>query len=233
MNNAKDIAEAAGKAIVKDLARCLPIAGTAIEIYEEFQAKQVERKIKRLEEFYANLAESINVIEDKINKDFISKDDFLDVFEESTRYVVLERQENKRILFKNILVNSISSPVCDYDKTERYFKLLDNLSVIELEVLAVLDNPKNYNKSHGMIIEDPIYSPYQTSWVYASSMGVLTKILGMKVHDIEEAITVLFSNGLVMENAMSKKIQTNGNTIDVLENLLTTRGRDFVNFLKG
>lgn len=56
MNNAKDIAEATGKAFIKELTSYLPLGKTAVSIYEEFQSKQIERKIKRLEEFCSNLA---------------------------------------------------------------------------------------------------------------------------------------------------------------------------------
>ena len=232
MNNAKEIVEAAGNGFIKDLVRLLPLGRTAIDIYEEFQTKQIERKIKRLEEFYANLAATVSVQEVRINKEYVNKEDFLDVFEEATRYVVIERQEQKRSLFKNILANSILSSDCDYDKTERYFRLLDNLGDLELRVLAVLDNPEKYNQSHGMIIKDPINNAYQTTWNTVTSVGVLTQLLGLNVHQAEEAIAVLFSNGLIIENSLSKRLQTNGNTIYVLKNLLTIRGKDFVKFLK-
>lgn len=233
MNNAKDIVEASGKAFIKELTSYLPLGKTAVDIYEELQSKQIQRKIERLEEFYTNLAASVNADNDRINQEYVNRDDFLDVFEEATRFVVTERQEQKRMLFKNILTNSILAPVCDYDKTEKYFRLLDNLGDMELRVLAVLENPEQYNKIHGMIIKDPIHNAYQTSWNTVTSMGVLTQVLDLKVHQVEEAITALFSNGLVVENSMSHQLNTNGNTIAVLKNLLTTRGRDFVQFLKG
>lgn len=227
MNNAKDIVEVTGKVFIKDLVRILPLGGTAVEIYDELQSKQIERKIRRLEEFYTNLAATMSVQQDKINKEFVSKDDFLDVFEEATRFVVIERQEQKRMLFKNILVNSIVASDCDYDRAERFFRLLDNLGELELRVLAVLENPEQYNQTHGMIIQN------QSSWISVTSMGVLTQLLELKVHQVEEAISVLFSNGLVIENSMGKQLQTNGNTIYVLNNLLTTRGISFVKYLKG
>lgn len=233
MNNAEEIVEAGGKALVKELVRLLPLGSTAVEIFDEFQSKQIKRKIQRLEEFYGNLAASVNAVSDRVNQEFVSKDDFLDVFEEATHYVVLERHENKRLFFKNILVNSIISLDCDYDKTERYFRLLDVLTEIELRILAVLDNPDSYNKSHGMIIKDSIHNAYQTTWIRVTGSGILTQLLGIKIHDIEDAIAVLFSNGLIVANVLEKSLETNSNPIHVLDNLLTTRGRDFVNYLNG
>lgn len=232
MNNAKDIAEASVKAVVKELVRVLPLGSAALAIYDEFQSKQIERKIKRLEEFYANLSATVNAIKDKINQEYVSNDDFLDIFEEATKFVVSERQEEKRLLFKNILVNSIISQNCDYDKTERYFRLLDNLTETELKILAVLDNPDLYNKTHGMIIKDPTHNAYQTIWNSVTGSGILTHILGLKIHDIEDAITVLFSNGLIVANVLDKRLETNSNPVHVLDHLLTTRGRDFVKYLK-
>lgn len=232
MNNAKEIVEASGKAIIKNLARCLPLGSTALDIYDELQSKQVGRKIQRLEELCTNLFQIVNVIKDKINPEFINKEDFLDVFEETTKYVVSERQEQKRHFFQNILVNSMISSECDYDKTERYFRLLDNLGMLELNILAVLDNPEKYNKEHGMIIGDTSNSVHMTVWKEVNAMGVLTELLNLKIHQEEEAIAVLFSNGLVVENSMNKHLQTNGNAVHVLDNLLTIRGKDFVKFLK-
>ena len=233
MNNAKDIAEASVKAILKELVKVLPLGGAALAIFDELNAKQIERKTNRLKEFYNNLYEAVDAVKEMINQEYIRKDDFLDVFEEATRYVVTERQEEKRIYFKNILVNSITSTDCDYDKTERYFRLLDNLTEIELRILAVLDNPARYNEMHGMPVKDPIHNAYQYSTQHVSGSGILTQVLGLKLHDVEDAVTILFSNGLIVSNVLQRQLETNANGIHVLDNLLTSRGKDFVKFVKG
>ena len=232
MNNAKENAGLITKGVLKSVLSSFPVGATAVEVYNELQSKQVQRKIERLDEFYKSLDKRISTVEDQINKKFVSKEDFQDVFEETTRYVVLERQSKKRELFKNILANSITAKVCDYDKTERYLRLLDNLSEIELNFLAVLENPEAYNKSHGMIIKDPVSNYYQSSWGEYRADGVLTQLLNIKIDDAQGAVTVLFSNGLVVENLLSRRIKTNMNPLRVLDNMLTPRGRDFVRFLK-
>lgn len=132
-NSAGDNATIIANSFFKSVLGLVPVVGdTAMEIYEELQSRQVKRKIKRLENFYHELDDKINSLQDKVNQDYLSQDDFLDVFERSTRYVVLERHERKRQLFANILTNSVTESVCDYDKTERYFRLLDNLTELEL-----------------------------------------------------------------------------------------------------
>ena len=232
MNNAKENAGIIAKGFLKSILASTPVGATAVEVYNELNAKQVQRKIERLEEFYNSLDERISKIEDQVNKEFVSKEDFQDVFEEATRYVVLERQGKKRELFKNILANSIIAKECDYDKTERYFRLLDNLSDMELKVLAVLENPSEYNKSHGMIIPNPVENYYQSAWGNYRADGVLTQLLGIKIDDAIEAVTVLFSNGLIEEKLLDRKMEGNMNPVRVLDNLLTRKGKDFVKFLK-
>lgn len=232
MNNALEIVESGGIALIKELFRLIPVlGGTAVEIYNEFQSKQVERKIQRLDGFYRSFSESLQTIADKINDEYVSKEDFLDVFEEATRYVVLERQERKRLMFKNILTNSITSSECDFDKTERYFRLLDYLSELELTILAVLENPERYNSINGMIIPDPIHNPFQTFWNDVTAEGVMTQLLHINIHDLEGAISVLLSNGLVSQDFKTKRLHTNSNPIHVLDHLLTVRGKDFVKYL--
>lgn len=227
MNNAKEIVEASGKAIIKNLARCLPLGSTALDIYDELQSKQVGRKIQRLEEFYSALDAKILEVENRINHDFISKPDFQDVFEEATRYVVQERLEKKRAYFKNILVNSIISTECDYDKTERYFRLLDNLGNIELEVMAVLDNPKDYCARHDIQLDSIMNGGHM------SAEGVLTGILRLNIFEVDDAATILFSNGLLKDNLINIKREFANNPINVLTNILTIRGKKFMGFLKG
>ncbi len=232
MNNAKENAGLIGKGVLMSILGSFPVGATAKEIYKEMQNRQVKRKIERLEEFYHTLDEKISAVESKVNDEFVSKEDFQDVFEEATRYVVLERQKKKRELFKNILANSIIAKDCDYDKTEKYFRILDNLTDLELKVLAVLDNPTRFNEDNGKIIEDPINNAWQSSWERVSAGGVLTRLLKIKDFEATEAVTVLVSNGLVVSNFMERSLETNSNTVHVLDNLLTIRGRDFVKFLK-
>lgn len=232
MNNAKENAGLIGKGVLMSILGSFPVGATAKEIYQEMQNRQVKRKIERLEEFYHTLDDKISAVESKVNDEFVSKEDFQDVFEEATRYVVLERQKKKRELFNNILANSIIAPNCDYDKTEKYFRILDNLTDIELKVLAVLENPTKYNEDNGKIIKDPINNAWQSSWERVSAGGVLTRLLKIKDFEATEAVTVLASNGLVVSNFMDRSLETNSNTVHVLDNLLTIRGRDFVKFLK-
>ena len=228
-----EFVEIGGKAIFKSTIGLIPFFGnTALEIYNEVQSKQVERKIKRLEEFYQSLDARLQTLEGRINKEFVSKDDFLDVFEETSKYIISERVDKKREYFNNILVNSMISPICNFDKTERYLRLLDILNEQELSILALLDKAYELTEKHGMVIKKPVNNFHYSSWRQVNVGGVLTKLLGTTLHDLSESITVLWSNGLIIDNSLDKNLQTNCIEVHVLVDLLTTRGRNFVKYLK-
>lgn len=66
-----------------------------------------------------------------------------------------------------------------------------------------------YNKAHDMIVKDPFHSADHTSWNTATGCGILTQLLGLKIHDVEDAVTVLFSNGLIVANDLEKRLGSN------------------------
>ena len=67
-------------------------------------------------------------------------------------YVVHERLEKKRMMFRTILVNSMSQKDIDYDKTEKYLRLLENLREGHLLFLRLLADPGTFDTEVGGII---------------------------------------------------------------------------------
>lgn len=245
-NSDSEDAKIVGIGIFKSILGSLPIGNTAVSIYNELQSKQIERKIIRLEQFYQSLDNSIKAVEDKVNKEYLTNDNFLDVFETATRYVVSERQKKKRDYFKNILVNSITQKESDYDKTEKYFRILDDLEETELKILAILKDPRKHRvpfKSY-LLIERKQDSEGKEKFIVrelnkSSSfpvskrrIEVLKSILGLDREEVEQASNVLLSKGLIKENLGAKEILSVGDPIQVLDNQLTAKGKDFVEFLE-
>lgn len=231
MNNAKDNLVALSKAAIDTIGNMVPIIGFTKSFYENVNSIQAERKQDRVNEFVISLAKDLNDLKNEVQAEYVSQEDFLDVFEKVSRYIANERREEKRVFFKNIMYHSLTTVGCDYDKTEKYCRLLENLDPLDLEILAILNNPDQYNKNRGMIIPDPINNAYMSSWTETTGGAVLTDLLNRKDAEIRESVTYLFYNGLVLENIMDRRLQTNGNTIHVLNNLLTIKGRGFVKFL--
>lgn len=220
------------KGVTKGLVAAIPYIGNAaVAIYDELQSKQVVRKLKRFEELYETLVNDFENLNDKIIKDCVQREDLLDIFEQTANNVVNERNEDKRKLFKNIFEHTITDKDYDFDETEQYFRLLEQLSPFQLDILAVLYNPSKYNNAKGKIIPDPINNQWQSSWGQYSGGGILTRLMQKRDYEVRSAVTFLYYNGLVNENLMDRTFQTNGNQIHVLDNSLTIYGRRFVKYL--
>lgn len=226
-----------GLIAAKGIVAMIPVlGGTITSVWSDVEAIQAKRKHERLEEFYIALKEEVERIKDRINTSYINQPDFLDVFELTAKYIVNERNEEKRILFRNILVNSITMKDCSYDKTERYLRILEQMNSFELLLLKILKNPKAYNDQQGNIIKDPnggksnavLRIHYTLVSEFKKIMSDLTKA---SQDDISEAMYFLESNRLVRENASESRLQTNGNPIHVLDDKLTSKGKDFMSFI--
>ncbi|WP_314721095.1 hypothetical protein [Prevotella nigrescens] len=231
MNNAKDIITASVKGLAKNCINYVPIFGTMVDIYEEYAALQTQRKIERLKDFYRELNNEVQ----NLNEDYISQADFLDIFEKTARYVVNERLEKKRLLYKNILLHSVTTCSCSYDKTESYFRLLEQLSSLGIDIITILYDPIKYNKEKGMIIPDlpPIYSGsglhYYLKYNFVEQLQLLLK--NEDKDDVIEELYFLEANRIIYPGIKDRVIQTNNNPVNVLEKSLTKKGENFLSFL--
>ena len=122
------------------------LGGTLTSVWSDIEAIQAKRKHERLEEFYLALETEVQKIKEQINESYINQSDFLDVFEQTAKHIVNERREEKRVLFRNILLNSIIAKGCSYDKTEKYLRILEQMNNTELLLLKILKNPEVYNE---------------------------------------------------------------------------------------
>jgi hypothetical protein len=221
------------KAIANTIAAYLPLLSFALNFYEEKQSQAAQRKILRLEEFYRILSERIGDIKDEINTDYVSKEDFADIFEQTATHIMNVRIEEKRRCFQNVFVNSIVADSCSYDKTEKYMRLLVDMSSLELKILSVLNNPANYNEKVGNIIKDPDEGNLYIGFSLSSynHIDMLAKLLNESQEEIKDALYYLQSNRMIVEQSNAIRTHVNGHPIHLLDNNLTPRGKDFVNYV--
>jgi hypothetical protein len=222
------------KATAKLIAANLPVLNFALYFYEETKAQAAQRKVLRLEEFYRTLSERIGDIKEKINTEYVSKEDFADIFEQTANHIMNERIENKRRCFQNVFENSIVAESCSYDKTEKYMRLLVDMSWLELKVLSVLNNPAKYNEKVGNVIKDPDEGNFIGFGIATRSynhIDILVKLLNESQDEIKDALYFLQSNRLIVEQSNAIRSQANGHPIHILDNMLTTKGKDFVCFV--
>lgn len=167
---------------------------------------------------------------------YISKPDFLDIFELTARYIVNERTEEKRVLFRNIFLNSLTKKDCSYDKTEKYMRILEQMNSLDLLLLRIFSNPAKYNEQQGEIIKDPnwirpgVRNMVQFSMVYEVSK-MLHDLIKVPQDDISESLYFLEGNRLLVEKTGNYRVETNRHPIRILEDKLTTKGKDFIAFI--
>ena len=234
--NKKDIIEK-GLIAAKGITAMIPVlGGTLTSVWSDIEAVQAKRKFDRLEDFYINLKEELEEVKNQLEVSYISKPDFLDIFELTARYIVNERTEEKRVLFRNIFLNSLIKKDCSYDKTEKYLRILEQMNSLDLLLLRIFSNPARYNEQQGEIIKDPnwirpgVRNMVQFSMVYEVSK-MLCDLIKVPQDDISESLYFLEGNRLLAEKTGSYRVQTNGHPIHTLEDKLTSKGKDFIAFI--
>ena len=239
MNNALELTETVIEEVgAKMVEIAFPIGGSIlVNTLKSFQSKQLARKVERIAVFAQKLYNEVQTLKEAVNKDYFSSPDYLDIFEQTINRIAIERTETKRERYRKILVHSLCESDCDYDKTEKYLRLLDRLDVLELKILVVLSKPEKANKELGNVIKNPNdplpgFVNFTTSWGPYSALSILSQLLKVSKNDIEEAMFGLEMERLIVDDSRFYKMETNSHPIHVLDNLLTTKGKDFLNYIQ-
>jgi hypothetical protein len=202
---------------VKALITFIPGIGGAIgSILSDALA---DRKEQRLNEFLQSLKDEISENKEQINSDFISKVDFLDVFEATTTKIANERSEEKRSAFKNILLTGILSPNYTYDQLENQIRILDQLNADHILLLKFFKSPKTFNPEAAQIRTGTILSFFRT-------------LLPNWEHDyLKDHLNDLEIHNLI--DNVSRNLQTmmSGVTGENFTGTLTSKGATFALFI--
>lgn len=209
---------------VKALTSAVPILGGPIStIIGDFQSI---RKEKRFLEFINGLREDLYKFSDRVNAEFVSKEDFLDIFEQTTRKIVITRQEAKRTAFRHILSNAILSSDVSYNEIEEFLSLVERFREEHIFLLSILRDPVKYDEETGNRV--------------GKGGGITTsisQIMGQLLPDWTESLvlevaTVLENNERLVQNITSRyNTMLTDQGINHLANTLTPKGMRFVVFI--
>ena len=183
------------------------------------------RKDKRFVEFIEGIKNDLEGKIENIRNDFISKEDFIDIFEETTRRVVSSRQHEKREAFRHILTNSITTSQITYDEIEEYLKLVDRLRPEHIFMLKILKNPIAYDESIGNKVG-------KGGGAITSIHQIMRTLLpDWNESDIVEILSQLEDERLV--HHMNKRFNTmlTDQGINHLVGSLTEKGNKFCNYI--
>ena len=204
--------------VVKGLITFIPgIGGLIGSILSDILA---DRKEQRLNEFLQSLQNEISDNKERLNSDFVSKVDFLDIFEYATNKIANERSEEKRMAFKNILLRGILTAQTTYDDIENQMRILEQLNSDHILLLRFFKSPKTFNSGSSNIRTSTISSFFR-------------QLLPNWENDyLFDHFTDLENNRLI-EKYVTGNWQTmmTGVTSDNFTGTLTSRGATFVSFI--
>ena len=218
------------KIVSNALIAAIPYIGGSINSVMADIAAQ--RKEARFRELINSLESEINMIR-TINKTFITHEDFLDIFENISKHVVNERDAAKRIMYKNLIINSVKDSNANFDKTEKYIRLLENLTINDSIILKIFLDPIKFNKEIG----SPIISKNEgnNSITYTEHVTVLELLQRLlpefEKEDILDSLDYLERNRLVITHNGEDSLKTNANPIHLLANKITTKGIGFIKYI--
>ena len=209
---------------VKALTSAVPILGGPIStIIGDLQSI---RKEKRFLELINGLREDLHNFSDRVNAEFVSKEDFLDIFEQTARKIVMTRQGTKRTAFRHILSNAILSSDVSYDEVEEFLSLVERFREEHIFLLSILRDPVKYDEETGNRV--------------GKGGGITTsisQIMGQLLPDWAESLvlevaTVLENNERLVQNITSRyNTMLTDQGINHLVNTLTPKGLRFVAFI--
>lgn len=236
MNHDIEAIKIISECVGKQLLNSNPITGFIVSYIETVKARQAERKLTRCMEMLESLRQDLEESQKNINEEYVKNDDFLDIFEQTVNYVANERNIDKRMYFKNILLNSIFKNTVDYDITEKYMNILSRLEKDDLIILKVLYQPELANKVKGYVLKNPNLVNGKRSEFYRIERNydlvwTLKDLLQINEEQIKDSLYALTRERLVNDNTLSFSLKTDGNPVYVLKNHLTPKGKSFISHL--
>ncbi len=208
---------------VKALISAVPIFGGPIStILGDIQNI---RKENRSLEFINGLREDLHNFSDRVNIEFISKEDFLDIFEQTARKIVMTRQEIKRTAFRHILSNAILSSDVSYDEVEEFLSLVERFREEHIFLLSILRDPVKYDEETGNRVGKGGRTTTSISQIMRQLLPGWNKDL------VLEVTTVLENERLIQHITSRYNMTLTDQGINHLVNTLTPKGMRFVAFI--
>lgn len=114
-----------------------------------------DRQNKRLEEFLESLSKKIQEIEDRLNQEFIRKDEAKRLFEEVLQTAEQSTQPQKLEVLQSVLIVTYTSASPSYDTASEMVQLVRDLQPRHLKLLKILADPKAADAALG----NPVWGP--------------------------------------------------------------------------
>lgn len=172
------------------------------------------------EQFIKQLAIDLYNLKDKINEDFLKKDEFVYLLNKCLRLALEELDIAKRRAYINILTNTCVNPE-NFKQIDFYLSLLISLSSLEVHTLAFFNNPRGYLEMRE--IDEKSVTGDMNS-VLKMSFPELTK------DEFRIVLKMLFNSGLTNTNDAIVGSLTATTGLRIAEGRLTESGKKLISY---
>jgi len=180
-------------------------------------------KLRRIEDFAKCIAEDFKRLEDKLDKNYILKDEFAYMFEQAFRGVAQNYQKEKIESFRGILINSAINQDIRQEEKEFFLSLINRLSILHIRILKFLANPRDY-------IKEQEISPNSIQGGFTDIFRTLMPELDMSI--IESSFNDLYQMGLINTDKSIFHTMTSASGLRLVGDRVNNLGKKFIEFCK-
>lgn len=176
----------------------------------------------RLMEFTEIIAKDLSQLQNEINENYLKSDEYAFIFEKCFKGAVENYQKEKMLAFRAILVNSLTAFDITQTEKEYYLNLVDNLSLLHIQVLSFLAFPERYLELNGM----------DESIVSGGFSSFFPKVIpNANVEIIKLAFKDLHSYGFTNTDSSIFNTMTSSKGWSLLGDRVSRNGRNFIRFI--
>ena len=179
-----------------------------------FAGVSAGRKFSRVREALEDLADNLKDFENEASTSYVKSDDFEDLLEETLHRIAHERNEEKRRIYRDFLLDAIKSPGKPYDEQIRFLRTLEEIQADHIKVIrALLQEPDPHSRL-----------------ISGSPIGTLDKRLpDTDRKRIEDLVSQL--NDMRVTDLTSTHVMMTGHDAENLQHSITPYGQRFVQFI--
>lgn len=127
--------------IIKAAASLHPATGTLATLIDEFIPSELN---KRRDALLLKLEADLEKLQDKINKDVVSKPYFISIFLQSFKSAMATEQQEKIDCYRGIILNTLITQEPNIDEIQIMIRITDSLTPLHIKLIKLFNDPQAY-----------------------------------------------------------------------------------------
>jgi len=200
--------------IFKGLLTQIPVIGPILTEYIP------DLRINKMGEFLAQLNDYFEGLKDKIDEEYVKREDVICIVEKMIKSVTESYDKNKIYALKNGLINTVINKGIEVDRKDLYLSILNSLTPFHLKVLFLL---------------------YETErFVLDNKIDLATNVTSGRIYFFKQTLPKMTEDEirLIVSDLVTKRLILNipltalgtQTDIDALKGFETGFGKEFMNF---